>query len=389
MADAAADAAAAAAAGAGLNQQQVQDVLANHDRIRKSTDLPLFYGRKEKDTVTARLLIERFTTASRIANWDANEVRKIEEFYLILRDRALIWWKSLEDIPDFPRDANQRYNNWNRVKEEFLAAYAVRYTAKSACTNFQDLVQRTGENVQDYYLRVIEAHQRIKESMPADIFAVRYAVVPVVQVDLKKEGLDDGARFYLHQLFLAGLKEDIRIKTMEAGHAYVQQSLVTARETESILNDKSKRSLLAAIQQENEELNEGEEFENFFSNYLSNREDTELEPWEEQYLDKVNAIRFKKGKKPFRAGGGGAKRFNKTGVTCRYCSAKGHFQRECRKRLKDGKPQVDAQGRAYISETRMNALREEEEDEEDENVSALSYYGINSIRRKMSRTHLN
>lgn len=88
---------AAAAAAAGLNQGQVQQLLANHDRIRKSTDLPLFYGRKEKDTVTARLLIDRFETASRIANWNANQGRKIEEFYLVLRDRALIWWKSLED----------------------------------------------------------------------------------------------------------------------------------------------------------------------------------------------------------------------------------------------------------------------------------------------------
>lgn len=377
--DAAAPAAAAAAAG--LNQGQVQDILANHDRVRKSTDLPLYYGRKEKDSVTARLLIDRFQTASRIANWDANQVRKIEEFYLILRDRALIWWKSLEDVPDFPVDDNGRYNNWDRIKEEFLAAYAVRYTAKSACTNFQDLVQRSGENVQDFYLRVSEAYQRLRESRPAAMFAVRYDVLPLVEEDLKKEGIDDMGRFFLHQLFLAGLKEDIRVKTMEAGHDTVQLSLVTARETEAILNDKSKRSLLSAIQQENSDL-ESEEFEDFFSNYLSNRDDSELEPWEENYLDKVNAIRMHQGKKPFRTGG---KRFNKSTVVCRYCNIKGHFQKECKKRLRDGKPQVDAQGKPYLYDNKVHPIRNEEEEQEEENVSALSYYGINSIRRK----HLN
>jgi Retrotransposon gag protein len=374
---------AAVAAAAGLNQGQVQDILANHDRVRKSTDLPLFYGRKEKDSVTARLLIDRFQTASRIANWDANQVRKIEEFYLILRDRALIWWKSLEDIPDFPIDGNGRYNNWNRVKDEFLAAYAVRYTAKSACTNFQDLVQRSGENVQDFYLRVSEAYQRLRESRPEAMFAVRYGVNPPVEADIKKEGIDDMGRFFLHQLFLAGLKEDVRVKTMEAGHDTLQLSLATARETEAILNDKSKRSLLSAIQQERADI-ESEEFEDFFSNYLANRDDSDLEPWEENYVDKVNAIRMQNGKRPFKAGGG-KRPFNKATVICRYCNIKGHFQKECKKRLREGKPQVDAQGKPYLYENKLHPIRDEDEDGEEENISALSYYGINSIRRK----HLN
>jgi hypothetical protein len=374
----------APAAAAGLNQGQVQDILANHDRVRKSTDLPLFYGRKEKDSVTARLLIDRFQTASRIAAWDANQVRKIEEFYLILRDRALIWWKSLEDIPDFPVDGNGRYNDWNRVKDEFLAAYAVRYTAKSACTNFQDLVQRSGENVQDFYLRVSEAYQRLRESRPEAMFAVRYNVVPIVGADLKKEGIDDMGRFFLHQLFLAGLKEDVRVKTMEAGHDTLQLSLATARETEAILNDKSKRSLLSAIQQERADI-ESEEFEDFFSNYLANRDDSDMEPWEENYVDKVNAIRIQNGKRPFKAGGGGKRPFNKAAVICRYCNIKGHFQKECKKRLREGKPQVDAQGKPYLYENRVHPIRDEDEEGEEENISALSYYGINSIRRK----HLN
>ena len=108
-----------------------------------------------------------------------------------------------------------------------------------------------------------------------------------------------------------------------------------------------------------------------------------MEPWEEEYLDKVNVIRMNHGKKPFRAGG--RKPFSKNVVVCRYCNIKGHFQKECRKRLKDGKPQVDAQGKAYIYDNKMNPIKDEGEDEEEEGISALSYYGISSIRRK----HLN
>ena len=108
-----------------------------------------------------------------------------------------------------------------------------------------------------------------------------------------------------------------------------------------------------------------------------------MEPWEEKYLDKVNVIRMNHGKKPFRTGG--RKPFSRTAVVCRYCNIKGHFQKECRKRLKDGKPQVDAQGKAYLHDNKMNPIKDEEEDEEEEGISALSYYGISSIRRK----HLN
>ena len=64
------------------NQAQVQAALLAHERVRRSTDLPLFYGRKEKDTITARLLIDRILKAAEIANWD--EARKCNEFYMIL-----------------------------------------------------------------------------------------------------------------------------------------------------------------------------------------------------------------------------------------------------------------------------------------------------------------
>ena len=115
MADAAADAAAAAAAAAAV-PGQMQAALANHERIRKSTELPLFFGRKDKDTCEAQLLIDRFESAARIANWNA-DARKCEEFYLLLRDKALQWWKALDEQPGVAKD------NWNQVKGQFLGFY--------------------------------------------------------------------------------------------------------------------------------------------------------------------------------------------------------------------------------------------------------------------------
>ena len=76
-------------------QQAMAAALQGHDQLRRSTEMPLFVCRKDKDTITARLFIDRIKTAARVANWD--DAHKLSEIYLVLRDRAVIWWNSLED----------------------------------------------------------------------------------------------------------------------------------------------------------------------------------------------------------------------------------------------------------------------------------------------------
>ena len=75
---------------------QVQQALLNHERAKRSTDLPLFFGNKTRDTTTAPALLDRINIAAEIANW--NQARRCQEFYMILRDRALVWWNTLDDI---------------------------------------------------------------------------------------------------------------------------------------------------------------------------------------------------------------------------------------------------------------------------------------------------
>ena len=65
----------AAAAQAGMAA-----ALNDHDRMRRSTDIPLFYARRDKDTVLPRILIDRIEDAAAIATWD--EARKIRELKL-------------------------------------------------------------------------------------------------------------------------------------------------------------------------------------------------------------------------------------------------------------------------------------------------------------------
>ncbi len=51
---------------------QIAAALTNHDSVRRSMVIPLFYRKKEKDTVTPHQLIERIKKAAWIAGWNTD-----------------------------------------------------------------------------------------------------------------------------------------------------------------------------------------------------------------------------------------------------------------------------------------------------------------------------
>ena len=63
-------------------------------------------------------------------------------------------------------------------------------------------------------------------------------VQPAPPADVKKEGIKDAEKFFKHQLYLAGLRDELRGKVMEAGKATLQESVNLANELEVIHQDK-------------------------------------------------------------------------------------------------------------------------------------------------------
>jgi hypothetical protein len=122
-----------------------------------------------------------------VVNWNTDE-QKITEFYLMLRNKAILWWDTLED------NAAINQNSWANIQREFLPAYAPRFTARTTCTNFQDLIQHNGENVHDYYLRVSDAFKKMCEAKLARIATVRVdrgAATAAQAMDIKSEAIKD------------------------------------------------------------------------------------------------------------------------------------------------------------------------------------------------------
>ena len=223
-----------AAMAAAAQQAAMATALQGHDRLRRSTEMLLFYGRKDKDTISARLFIDCIETAARVANWD--DARKLSEIYLILRDCAVLWWNSL-------LDADVDRANYQAVKADFLASYEPRYKAKATCTNFQELVQRQGEAVHDYYLRVHNFFAKMCEAKPANIGTVR--VVPATTAAFPPADLTTMM---------------LRIKVMEANKDNLHESMRLAVELETINQDcRAARGQVSAIEKVNTANDENED----------------------------------------------------------------------------------------------------------------------------------
>ena len=230
--------------------------------------------------------------------------------------------------------------------------------------------QRPGESVQDYFVRCNVIYDRIKEIKPVELDAWRGAQPAGMHPNCLNRGKEQGVKemglFFLHLLFVVGLREDIRMKTIEVGDNNLEQARITAKQKELLLNDKKHVSKVFGV---NHDDNDSDD-----DSYGSEMD----EP-----LQQVNALRRQQGKRPLRFG----RKFNFKNIQCHYCKKKGHFQKICRKRQKDGAPMVNRKINEIINLDESE--EEEEKDDQEESINALSledYYGIRSLKQTSTQS---
>lgn len=341
-----------------LPAAQIQQALAAHERVKRSTEIPLFFGKADKDTLKPQFLIDRVDHAGQIAGWD--DARKAEEFYMILRDRALIWYDSLEMIPGVNRA------DWPTLKAQFLAAYAPKNTAKTNCSNFAEMIQKSNESVQDYYLRIMETFRNMCQAKPAAILNVR-APDADPRAAVKLEGIQDMEKFFLHQLFLAGLKEEVRGKVMEGNRDELHECVSLAREIEVIQNDRKTQKGVTVASIEKSENSEPRQ--------------EQPEGLEDDEIEAINAIRFKKGKRPFTKKGNfgyqGNSDWNKKGLICFYCKKPNHIQKNCKTRIRNKAPMVNSRGEPYTP--RVSAVEERVPEGDKQKDVGVDLYRLSTI----------
>ncbi len=319
------DAAAGGGPAARAQARLINDALIGHDRVRRTTDIPLFYGVKEKDTITPQQLVERLERAARVARWDTDELR-CDQFFLSLRDEALKWSHTLNDIIGFDLE------NWNDVKTKFLEAYAPRFSAKTLCISFQDLKQKAHEDVQQFYNRVSETFKNAYSTKPDHVttYVGDLGGAGINQADANRimgQGIKRMELLVMNTVFLGGLKEEIRNRVLEEGPTKIEESVKLARDMEAIMDKKkSDRSMfITSINQEDD--------------------DQVIEVDEEgaEHLTAVNAIRKRQGmpalryrvkkNSGFRGKPNSGQRIQ---GNCYYCQKPGHRIAQCNLRKSAG-----------------------------------------------------
>jgi hypothetical protein len=66
---------------------------------------------------------------------------------------AIVWWELLND------DNDVNLTDWDTIKKEFLKAYEPKYSTRTTCANFMDLIQKFGESVNAYHVCIQMAYK--------------------------------------------------------------------------------------------------------------------------------------------------------------------------------------------------------------------------------------
>jgi hypothetical protein len=226
------------------------------------------------------------------------------------------------------------------------------------------LYQAPNEKVQTFFLRLDETFKRMVETRPAELLNVRVAPLAANQDNardalIKLEGLRDQDKFFLSQMFLAGLRENIRAKVMEEAPADLIDIVDLAIEKETIyLNEKNNTPTPSLFSIEEKTETEGGE-----DKLELNKEELEM----------INAIRKRKNQTPFKRNGNGNSA--STTVVCRYCKKTGHWQKQCRTRLRDKAPCVDEHGKPYTQQPKVDGL----EGKDGLDFNKISMLGLNHL----------
>ena len=338
-------------------QADMQALLDTNNKRKKIQDIPTYYG-NGKDTITGRYLVERIDSAAVVtpnAAW--NDARRILELGHCLQGPALCWFRAMKN------NGRLNWETWNVVKETFLKRYDPTASTRTAVQDLEKLKQRPDELVGDFYTRVDEVFEKLNLTMPDTAKEPTAEELAVFTTQANKDQSKvvvkrctrDAVQWVQQQVFIHGLTEPLRFRVQEAATDNLLDCYNTALDQELIYSKEKRSAKINAVQDVEDE-----------SDML------EAEPEDEAHLNAINHFRQRRGLPPRArpahwgrsAGSSNAGRargpVDLSKIKCRYkpCSKFGHFQKDCPMRIKDKAVCVDASGKPWNSQPKVNEITE-------------------------------
>ena len=322
-----------------------------------------FFSASKSDNFTCEVWVERVDRNKATSNWD--DATTMTYVFNALRGEALEWTRTLNHRPSIDP------TNWNSFKKGLLAAFSTVRTSRTTTINMSNLQQGHTEKVTTFCTRVVNTVNDF-ESLhgPAPIgdnpwtgpmqAIPELMAAPVAQRAAQLQfNTDRGAKFVYNNLaltlFVCNLRPAIRDEVTRQRPTTLEEASDIAVEYERSLIDPKKPSVLPMMPVDSEPTADAGDTEESLQ--------AELDDLQADNEARVEAIkkkmsRFRRpnptnsrpaGQQPPKNNGNqsGQRNNNKRNITCRYCNIRGHFQVECKSRLRDKAPMVDGNGRAY------------------------------------------
>ena len=358
--------------------------------------LPLWSNARES-AFTAEQWVERIDRARLAGPWDA--ATTMSYVFNALRGDALTWFDALPTL-------GYQQNNWDNFKEAFLRTYGTTRTVRTAALNLTDLRQGATEPATRYISRVIKVISDIQSMAPANLpIPAAPWTAPVLAVngfvaltDAQKDTqarllLSAGAQDAYHrigmQLFIAGLRPQLRTELMKSNPNTMREAFDAVIDAEKILAEPQRPTLRTAVSA----ISYGAEEDEFGAQEDDNEEEGEMDATISALSSKLKLLKKKASAKRNKAKPNGQKQAsynnnkNKSGQNngqngtkpgaCRYCKQEGHFQADCYARKAAGAPMVDAQGKPFTSGGGVHALNADDRQQQQQPQQQQQQFAYN------------